>query len=71
MGGPRRCRQHARRRRAADHRRSHGPQRAALRSDNLQDLTPADIRHLVEVVGVTDVVDLRSDVEYHVEGPGR
>jgi protein tyrosine/serine phosphatase len=41
-----------------------------LRSDNLQDLTPADIRHLVEVVGVTDVVDLRSDVEYHVEGPG-
>jgi protein tyrosine/serine phosphatase len=41
-----------------------------LRSDNLQDLTAADIRHLVEVVGVTDVVDLRSDVEYHVEGPG-
>jgi protein-tyrosine phosphatase len=41
-----------------------------LRSDNLQDLTPGDIRHLVEVLGVTDVVDLRSDVEYHAEGPG-
>jgi protein tyrosine/serine phosphatase len=41
-----------------------------LRSDNLQDLTEADIHHLVDVLGVTDVVDLRSNVEYHAEGPG-
>jgi protein tyrosine/serine phosphatase len=40
-----------------------------LRSDNLQDLTEEDIRHLVEVVGVSDVVDLRSNVEVHIEGP--
>ncbi|WP_156400032.1 tyrosine-protein phosphatase [Phycicoccus sp. Soil748] len=40
-----------------------------LRSDNLQDLTEADMRHLVDVVGLTDVVDLRSNVEVHIEGP--
>jgi protein tyrosine/serine phosphatase len=40
-----------------------------LRSDNLQDLTEADMRHLVEVVGLSDVVDLRSNVEVHIEGP--
>jgi protein-tyrosine phosphatase len=44
--------------------------RRLLRSDNLQDLTESDIRHLVEVLGVTDVVDLRSNVEFHAEGPG-
>jgi protein-tyrosine phosphatase len=41
-----------------------------VRSDNLQDLTDADIRHLVDVVGVTDVVDLRTNVELRLEGPG-
>jgi protein-tyrosine phosphatase len=41
-----------------------------VRSDNLQDLTEADIAHLVEVVGVTDVVDLRTNVELRLEGPG-
>ncbi|GAA2738788.1 tyrosine-protein phosphatase [Pedococcus aerophilus] len=40
-----------------------------LRSDNLQDLSDADIDHLVEVVGVSDIVDLRSNVEVHIEGP--
>jgi protein tyrosine/serine phosphatase len=41
-----------------------------LRSDNLQDLTDADVSRLVDEVGVTDIVDLRSDVEVHIEGPG-
>jgi protein-tyrosine phosphatase len=41
-----------------------------LRSDNLQDLSPADIAHLVDVLGVTDIVDLRSHVEVSAEGPG-
>jgi protein-tyrosine phosphatase len=41
-----------------------------LRSDNLQDLTERDVLRLVEELGVTDVVDLRSDVEIHAEGPG-
>jgi protein tyrosine/serine phosphatase len=41
-----------------------------LRSDNLQDLTDADIDDLVERIGVTDVVDLRSNVEVQLEGPG-
>jgi protein tyrosine/serine phosphatase len=44
--------------------------RRLLRSDNLQDLTEADVRHLVEELGVTDIVDLRSDVEVRIEGPG-
>ena len=44
--------------------------RRLLRSDNLQDLTDRDIAHLVDDVGVTDVVDLRSDVELRIEGPG-
>ena len=39
-----------------------------LRSDNLQDLTQADVEHLVEVLGVSDIVDLRSNVEVHIEG---
>lgn len=41
-----------------------------VRSDNLQDLSPADVRHLVETLGVTDVVDLRSDTERQLTGPG-
>ncbi len=41
-----------------------------IRSDNLQDLSDADVRHVVEVLGVTDVVDLRSSLELHHSGPG-
>nr|WP_279672034.1 tyrosine-protein phosphatase [Flexivirga meconopsidis] len=41
-----------------------------LRSDNLQDLTEQDIRLLVEEHGVTDIVDLRTDMELHITGPG-
>jgi protein-tyrosine phosphatase len=40
-----------------------------LRSDNLQSLTPADIDRLLEL-GLSDVVDLRSDYEAEQEGPG-
>lgn len=40
-----------------------------LRSDNLQDLTPADITRLGEL-GVSDVIDLRSQYEVRLEGPG-
>jgi protein tyrosine/serine phosphatase len=41
-----------------------------LRSDNLQDLTDDDVTRLVDEVGVSDIVDLRSDIEVHIEGPG-
>jgi protein tyrosine/serine phosphatase len=41
-----------------------------LRSDNLQGLTPADVRVLVEDVGLRTVLDLRTDVEVELEGPG-
>lgn len=41
-----------------------------LRSDNLQDLSEGDIRQFVEVLGVSDIVDLRSDTEVSTEGPG-
>jgi hypothetical protein len=41
-----------------------------IRSDNLQDLTDDDVRHLVERLGVTDVVDLRTHTEYEMTGPG-
>jgi protein tyrosine/serine phosphatase len=41
-----------------------------LRSDNLQDLTDADIQTLVEHHGVRVVVDLRTSYERHSEGPG-
>lgn len=44
--------------------------RRLIRSDNLQDLTDSDVRHLVDVLGVTDVVDLRSENEVSTEGPG-
>lgn len=40
-----------------------------LRSDNLQDLTEADVEHLLGVRGVTDIVDLRSTMERESEGP--
>lgn len=42
---------------------------ALLRSDNLQDLTDADIATLVDH-GLTDVVDLRTDFEVASTGPG-
>ena len=41
-----------------------------IRSDNLQDLSEGDVRRLVDEVGVTDVVDLRSNVEYEITGEG-
>ncbi|MCW2999185.1 MAG: protein-tyrosine-phosphatase [Solirubrobacterales bacterium] len=41
-----------------------------LRSDNLQDLTPADIATLVEEHEVRVVVDLRTTFERRSEGPG-
>ncbi len=41
-----------------------------IRSDNLQDLTDADVRHLIDAVGLTDVIDLRSDTERELTGPG-
>jgi protein-tyrosine phosphatase len=40
-----------------------------LRSDNLQTLTPSDIEQLLGL-GLTDVVDLRSDYERASTGPG-
>jgi protein-tyrosine phosphatase len=40
-----------------------------LRSDNLQELTAADVRRLVRDIGVTTVVDLRSPSELAAEGP--
>ncbi|WP_369139285.1 tyrosine-protein phosphatase [Modestobacter versicolor] len=39
-----------------------------LRSDNLQTLSPDDVRTLVEEVGLTDVVDLRTTAEVLLEG---
>lgn len=41
-----------------------------LRSDNLQDLTTADVALLVEELGLSAVVDLRTGVEVRLEGPG-
>lgn len=41
-----------------------------IRSDNLQDLSPADVHHLVDTLGVTDVVDLRSNTERELTGTG-
>lgn len=41
-----------------------------LRSDNLQQLTPSDVRRLVDDIGLRHVIDLRSDVEVDLEGPG-
>ncbi|MBR7744130.1 tyrosine-protein phosphatase [Phycicoccus sp. BSK3Z-2] len=44
--------------------------RRLIRSDNLQDLTPQDVDRLVGELGVTDVVDLRTETELHLEGEG-
>jgi hypothetical protein len=41
-----------------------------LRSDNLQSLTARDIRLLVEQEALEVVLDLRTDVEVELEGPG-
>lgn len=41
-----------------------------LRSDNLQDLTPTDVRRLVGDLSLRHVIDLRSDPEVRLEGPG-
>jgi protein-tyrosine phosphatase len=41
-----------------------------LRSDNLQQLTPGDVDVLVSQIGVRHVIDLRSDTEVELEGPG-
>lgn len=41
-----------------------------LRSDNLQSLTPADVNLLVTELKLRDVIDLRSNTEVRLEGPG-
>lgn len=41
-----------------------------LRSDNLQTLTPDDVRHLVHDVGLREVIDLRTTAEILLEGRG-
>jgi hypothetical protein len=41
-----------------------------LRSDNLQSLTPADVRLLLDEHALEAVLDLRTDVEVELEGPG-
>lgn len=41
-----------------------------LRSDNLQDLSTDDVARLVDELGLTTVVDLRTPVEIEGEGPG-
>lgn len=44
--------------------------RRLIRSDNLQDLSGDDVRHVIEILGVSDILDLRTETEVHVEGPG-
>ena len=41
-----------------------------IRSDSLQSLSPADVRYLVDELGVRAVADLRTGVEVDLEGPG-
>ena len=41
-----------------------------LRADNLQGLSPADVRRLVDDFGLRTVIDLRTGVEVDKEGPG-
>lgn len=41
-----------------------------FRSDNLQSLTPADVVHLVDELGLRTVLDLRTATEVEAEGPG-
>ena len=40
-----------------------------MRADNLQDLTEADVSHLLTVRLLRTVIDLRSSGELHLEGP--
>jgi len=44
--------------------------RRLLRADNLQDLSEADLRLLVDDLGVRQVLDLRTAAEIDLEGPG-
>jgi protein tyrosine/serine phosphatase len=44
--------------------------RRVLRSDNLQTLTPQDVRVLVEEIGLREVIDLRTTAEILLEGRG-
>ena len=44
--------------------------RRLLRADNLQDLSETDVRMLVDDFGVRQVLDLRTDAEIDLEGPG-
>src|SRR5215471_13752779 len=41
-----------------------------LRSDNLQGLTASDVRHLVDEQALEVVLDLRTELEVELEGPG-
>ncbi|TDC57389.1 protein-tyrosine-phosphatase, partial [Actinomadura sp. GC306] len=41
-----------------------------LRSDNLQHLTVADVRLLLDDYGLKNIIDLRSNAEVRLEGPG-
>ncbi|MGI8331604.1 tyrosine-protein phosphatase [Actinomadura scrupuli] len=41
-----------------------------LRADNLQDLSPQDVRRLTGDLALRDVIDLRSGPEVALEGPG-
>jgi protein-tyrosine phosphatase len=45
-------------------------ERRVLRADNLQGLTESDVALLVDEIGLTTVVDLRSTGEVELEGPG-
>jgi protein-tyrosine phosphatase len=44
--------------------------RVLLRADNLQSLSARDVRVLVEEEGIEVVLDLRTDLEVELEGPG-
>ena len=41
-----------------------------LRADNLQGLSAADVHQLVDELGVRVVIDLRTEIEVQLEGPG-
>ena len=43
---------------------------ALLRADNLQSLSPRDVRLLIDEESVEVVLDLRTDMEVELEGPG-
>jgi protein-tyrosine phosphatase len=45
-------------------------QHRLIRSDSLQSLSDADVRQLVDEVGVRSIADLRTGVEVASEGPG-